>query len=97
MLSLQPRRAGRARGAAPVSRFLLALLAFIVFCAPVFAQEGGGEANLKLPDLGQASFLGGINGNTLLMAGLLVSALGLVFGLIIFMRLRNMPVHSSMR
>jgi K(+)-stimulated pyrophosphate-energized sodium pump len=28
---------------------------------------------------------------------LLVSALGLVFGLVIFVRLRNMPVHTSMR
>jgi len=61
------------------------------------AQEnGGGEANLKLPDLNSATFLGGINGGTLLMGGLVVSALGLVFGLIIFVRLRNMPVHSSM-
>ena len=31
------------------------------------------------------------------MGGLLVSALGLIFGLIIFMRLKNMPVHQSMR
>ena len=30
------------------------------------------------------------------MWGLLVSALGLVFGLMIFIRLKNMPVHSSM-
>ncbi len=30
------------------------------------------------------------------MGGLVVSALGLIFGLIIFTRLRNMPVHSSM-
>ena len=30
------------------------------------------------------------------MGGLVVSALGLVFGLIIFTRLRKMPVHSSM-
>ena len=50
-----------------------------------------------MPDLNSATFLGGIGGRTLLMGGLVVSALGLVFGLIIFMRLRNMPVHSSMR
>ena len=31
------------------------------------------------------------------MGGLVVSALGLIFGLIIFVRLRNMPVHDSMR
>jgi K(+)-stimulated pyrophosphate-energized sodium pump len=31
------------------------------------------------------------------LGGLVVSALGLVFGLMIFVRLRNMPVHSAMR
>jgi K(+)-stimulated pyrophosphate-energized sodium pump len=60
------------------------------------AQEGGGEANLKLPDLSKVNFLGGIPGSTLLMGGLAVSALGLLFGLVIFTRLHKMPVHSSM-
>jgi K(+)-stimulated pyrophosphate-energized sodium pump len=67
---------------------------------PLFAQaerRGGGEANLVLPDLGQATFLGGINGRTLLMSGLLVCVLGFIFGLAIFVRLKNMPVHESMR
>jgi K(+)-stimulated pyrophosphate-energized sodium pump len=79
--------------------FLRVLLTFLMAAAtPLLAQEqGGGEASLKLPDLGQASFLGGISGSTLLMGGLVVSALGLVFGLMIFIRLRNMPVHDSMR
>ncbi len=57
----------------------------------------GGEINLILPDLGQATFLGGISGSSLLMWGLGVAALGLVFGLIIYQKLRNMPVHSSMK
>src|SRR3989442_4557780 len=57
----------------------------------------GGEINLILPDLGQATFLGGISGSSLLMSGLVVAALGLVFGLIIYQKLRNMPVHSSMK
>jgi len=66
---------------------------------PVLAQpehHGGGEANLILPDLDQAQFLGGIGGRTLLMAGLGASALGMIFGLIIYTRLKNMPVHKSM-
>ena len=64
---------------------------------PALAQEtGGGEANLKLPDLNQATFLGGISGGTLLMWGLVVSALGLLFGLMIFSRLKKMAVHASM-
>ena len=59
-------------------------------------HPAGGEASLKVPDLGQVAF-SGINGRTLLMSGLLVCALGLLFGLVIFVQLRNLPVHKSMR
>src|ERR1700675_1655199 len=58
-------------------------------------HPAGGEASLKVPDLGQVDF-SGINGRTLLMTGLLVSALGLLFGLVIFVQLRNLPVHDAM-
>jgi K(+)-stimulated pyrophosphate-energized sodium pump len=61
------------------------------------AEHHGGEANLVLPDLDQAKFLGGIGGRSLLMTGLLVCALGLLFGLLTYTQLRNMPVHASMR
>ncbi|MGA7415806.1 MAG: sodium-translocating pyrophosphatase [Bryobacteraceae bacterium] len=60
------------------------------------AKHAGGEANLVLPDLAQATFLGGINGRTLLEYGLIIVALGLLFGLVIFYQLKNMPVHKSM-
>jgi K(+)-stimulated pyrophosphate-energized sodium pump len=60
------------------------------------AQHAGGEAALVLPDLGQATFLGGINGRTLLLWGLLVCALGLAFGLVISTQLKRLPVHRSM-
>jgi K(+)-stimulated pyrophosphate-energized sodium pump len=91
--------AGRFTGrCALVLRILLTLLTLAALAAPLMAQEqAGGEANLKLPDLDQASFLGGIGGRTLLMGGLAISALGLIFGLMIFVRLKNMAVHSSMR
>ena len=39
----------------------------------------------------------GINGRTLLMSGLVVCLGGLAFGLVIFTRLKNLPVHKSMR
>jgi K(+)-stimulated pyrophosphate-energized sodium pump len=79
-------------------RVFFALAALAACAIPAMAQEqGGGEANLHLPDLRVARFLGGINGHDLLLGGLLVSALGLVFGLVIFVRLRNMPVHTCMR
>ncbi|MBI2215876.1 MAG: sodium-translocating pyrophosphatase [Candidatus Rokubacteria bacterium] len=59
-------------------------------------HAGGGEASLVVPDLGQAQFLG-MSGRALLMAGLFVSALGLVFGLVIYMQLRALAVHEAMR
>src|SRR5213083_2209538 len=60
------------------------------------AQHGGGEASLKIPDLGQVH-VGGVNGRTLLTGGLLICALGLLFGLVVFTQLKNLPVHASMR
>jgi K(+)-stimulated pyrophosphate-energized sodium pump len=59
-------------------------------------EEAGGEAALKLPDLSSVSFLG-VNGHSLLMIGLLFCVFGLGFGMVIFMRLKNLPVHRSMR
>src|SRR5690349_12758021 len=66
---------------------------------PAFAQhaEGGGEATLVLPDLSQATFLGGIAGRTLLLFGLGVCVLGLLFGLGTYARLKALPVHQAMR
>jgi len=58
--------------------------------------EAGGEAALKLPDLSSVSFLG-MDGHRLLMIGLLFCVFGLGFGMVIFMRLKNLPVHRSMR
>jgi K(+)-stimulated pyrophosphate-energized sodium pump len=61
------------------------------------AQENpGGEAGLKLPDLSQVTFLG-IDGHKLLTIGILFCVFGLGFGLAIYNRLKNLPVHRSMR
>jgi len=64
-----------------------------------FAQpEAGGEAALKLPDLSSVSFLNGaIDGHKLLLIGILFCLFGLGFGMVIYMRLKNLPVHRSMR
>jgi K(+)-stimulated pyrophosphate-energized sodium pump len=63
---------------------------------PAFA----GDADLIVPDLNgtaaQPITFMGIGGRTLLMGGLGVCALGLLFGLITYTRLRNLPVHKSM-
>ncbi len=60
------------------------------------AHRPGGEANLKLPDLASVSFLG-VDGHTLLLIGILVSVLGLLFGLMIYMQLKKLPVHLAMK
>ena len=63
------------------------------------AQESaGGEASLKLPDLSQVNFLHDtVDGHKLLMWGLLFCVFGLAFGMTIYVRLKNLPVHRSMR
>src|SRR4051812_4101801 len=63
---------------------------------PVQVEKAGGEANLIIPDLSQVSFLGGIHGRSLLMGGLVICALGLLFGLIFYRQLKQMAVHGSM-
>src|SRR4051794_39656622 len=78
---------------------LLAIILLLIVPAHGFSQEprgGGGEANLILPDLSQGVFFG-IDGRTLLMAGLGICALGLLFGLMTYRQLRDLPVHPSMR
>jgi K(+)-stimulated pyrophosphate-energized sodium pump len=64
---------------------------------PQAKESGGGEANLVLPDMGSVNFLGGISGSRLLSIGLIFCALGGLFGLIIYVQLKGLPVHRSMR
>ncbi len=74
----------------------LLLLLAMGMSFPLHAQ--GGEAELRLPDLHAATFLNGsVSGPALLTFGLLISVLGFVFGLGMYMHLRNLPVHQSMR
>jgi K(+)-stimulated pyrophosphate-energized sodium pump len=71
-----------------------------VGAATALAQPAGegGEASLKLPDLSQVSFFhGAIDGHKLLLIGILFCLFGLGFGMAIYMRLKNLPVHRSMR
>jgi len=77
---------------------LLLMTAGYALALPPAAQtdEAGGEAALKLPDLSSVSFLG-MTGHRLLMIGLLFCVFGLGFGMTIFMRLKNLPVHRAMR
>jgi K(+)-stimulated pyrophosphate-energized sodium pump len=69
----------------------LAWLGLLAFPASAFANE----ANLVLPDLGSQMFMG-VSGRMLLMSGILVSFLGLGFGLLQYRSLKNLPVHRAM-
>ncbi|HEV7366975.1 MAG TPA: sodium-translocating pyrophosphatase [Gemmatimonadales bacterium] len=94
----------------PTARLLLILL-FGAVLAPaslpgLVAQEvaqgtaapthrPGGEVNLRLPDLNQGDFLG-FTGHQILLSGLVVCVLGLLFGLLSYSHVKNLPVHKSM-
>src|SRR5580698_9750633 len=87
----------RAKICRPLGRFLkvaaaLAVLPLSGASAWAQAPEAGGEASLKLPDLSQVTFFG-IDGHKLLLFGILFCIFGLIFGLTIYTRLKNLPVH----
>src|SRR5687767_6175917 len=77
-----------------------AAVLFLLFLAAPAAHAS--EANLVLPDLGQARFFtggngdGGVYGKTLLTWGMAICLAGLAFGLVIYEHLRKLPVHRSM-
>src|ERR1700757_2852602 len=88
-------RFGRVAKTLGGSATLVMLGAFSTFGQEEGAAPGG-EANLKLPDLSQVKFLG-VDGHTLLLFGIAFCILGLIFGLTIYTRLKNLPVHRAMR
>jgi K(+)-stimulated pyrophosphate-energized sodium pump len=82
-----------------IAKMVAGAVAVIALTTSAFGQsssEVGGEANLKLPDLSQVNFLG-TDGHRLLLIGIVFCALGLGFGLVIYTRLKNLPVHRAMR
>ena len=77
----------------------MAAAALMLFGATTaFAQAGqsaAGEANLKLPDFTKVDFLG-VSGHNLLLWGILFCFFGLLFGLVMYKHLKNLPVHRAM-
>ena len=88
-------RFGRFAKAAGGGAALAMLGAFSAFGREDGAAPGG-EANLRLPDLSQVKFLG-LDGHTLLLFGIAFCIFGLIFGMAIYTRLKNLPVHRAMR
>ncbi|PWT95280.1 MAG: sodium-translocating pyrophosphatase [Blastocatellia bacterium] len=80
-------------------RGLAATASVLALGLTTYAQshEAGGEASLKLPDLSEVTFLGGVSGHNLLLIGIVVCLLGLGFGLAIYMNLKKLPVHRAMK
>ncbi|PFG16931.1 K(+)-stimulated pyrophosphate-energized sodium pump [Propionicimonas paludicola] len=103
-LGTQPTVAGSRR------KSRAALLVGLGLLAPTLtACSGSGEAghtgshksefDLPLPDLHAVTFagLGGISGWWLLLIGMLICIGGFTFGLVSYMKLKNLPVHQSMK
>jgi K(+)-stimulated pyrophosphate-energized sodium pump len=63
--------------------------------APGVATRPHSEAQLSLPDFKQVQFLG-LTGWNILALGLVVSAIGLLFGLVKYQKLKNLPAHKAM-
>ena len=58
----------------------------------------GSEADIKIPDLGQVKFdgLGGVSGTTLMMLGIVICAIGALFGVVQYLQTKALPVHECM-
>jgi K(+)-stimulated pyrophosphate-energized sodium pump len=84
-----------------ISKRVAVLATLLLLGAAAFAQPAenvGGEASLKLPDLSSVSFFNNaIDGHKLLLIGILFCLFGYAFGMVIYMRLKNLPVHRAMR
>ncbi len=58
----------------------------------------GSEADIKIPDLSQVKFdgLGGVSGHTLMLLGIVICAIGALFGIVQYFQTKALPVHECM-
>jgi K(+)-stimulated pyrophosphate-energized sodium pump len=59
------------------------------------------EADIKIPDLESVKFftvngVGGVSGKALMMLGIVVCAIGALFGIVQYLQTKSLPVHESM-
>ena len=74
---------------------LLFALVIILFLMTPMAFAG--EADIKLPDLSQVSFMGGsLGGLTILNVGLIICLIGMAFGWMQYTQTKNLPAHQAM-
>ena len=73
--------------------FLLSGFMTLLMAGTAFA----GEADIKLPDLTQVSFIGGqLSGMMILNIGLVICVIGLIFGVMQYVQTKNLPAHKAM-
>lgn len=79
---------------------MVKLLRFLVFALILLSSNAfGGEADIRLPDLATVAFkIFGVPvaGLTILYVGLVICAVGMIFGLIQFRQTRDLPAHKAM-
>jgi K(+)-stimulated pyrophosphate-energized sodium pump len=71
----------------------------LLICLSGFASSAfAGEADIHIPDLQNVKFagLGGISGHMLMMLGIVVCAIGALFGIVQYLQTKGLPVHASM-
>jgi K(+)-stimulated pyrophosphate-energized sodium pump len=73
------------------------LLAAAALAASAPSVLRASEADIKIPDLRAVSFFDGhLTGMTVLMIGLVVCALGVIYGWVQYLQTKNLQVHASM-
>jgi len=82
------------KGKRNVLSLLLTIALMLLFMAPMaFA----GEADIKLPNLSQVSFMGGaLSGMMILNLGLIICVIGMIFGWMQYIQTRSLPAHQAM-
>jgi K(+)-stimulated pyrophosphate-energized sodium pump len=75
---------------------LITGLSLALLSTPSFLFAG--EADIKIPDLSQVKFagLGGMSGSTLMMIGIVICAIGALFGIVQYLQTKALPVHDCM-
>src|SRR5207249_8942869 len=71
----------------------------LILLAAGAVNASASEADIKIPDLSQVKFagLGGVSGVTLMYVGIVICAIGAIFGLVQYKQTKALPVHDSMR
>jgi len=78
--------------------FKLTTLLFLLSAAALQAGQVAGEADLKIPEITSVKFDGlwGVTGLQLMYMGIVMCAIGAIFGLVQYMQTKALPVHKSM-